>query len=80
MVQDTGEQRAGRATALLGRLGVTQGSAAAAGATVSPSLDSTSQECFATKLSFLGLSLSEPKWVSEKFKLMSGPVTRAGRH
>ena len=46
----------------------------AAEATVSPSLDSTGKECLATNLSFQGLSLAEPKWVSGKFKLMSGPV------
>ncbi len=65
---------AGSSTALPGRLGVTKGSAAAAGATVSPSLDSTGRECFATNLSFWGPSIAEPKWASWKFKLMSGPV------
>ena len=73
MVQDTSELLPGRATAKPGRLGVTQGSAAAAGATVSPSLVSTSKECFATKLSFQGPSLAEPKWVSGKFKLTPWP-------
>jgi hypothetical protein len=59
MVQDTGEQQPGRATVWPGRLGVTQpeGSAAAAGATVSPSLVSTSKECLATKLSFQGAKM-----------------------
>ncbi len=76
MVQDTRELWPGRATAKPGRLGVTQGSAAAAGATVSPSLDSTGKECFATNLSFQGPSLAEPTWASGKFKsIMSGPVT-----
>ena len=78
MVQDTSELLPGRATAKPGRLRVTQpeGSAAAAGVTVSPSLDSTGKECFATNLSFQGQSLAEPTWASGKFKsIMSGPVT-----
>ncbi len=79
MVQDTGKPRPGRATAfkLPGLLcqGVTQDSATAAGATVSPSLDSTGKECFTTNLSFQGLSLAEPTWASGKFKSKSEPVT-----
>ncbi len=62
----SGKLRTGQIADFLGYIanvpGVTQGSAAAAGATVSPSLDSTSKECFTTKLSFRGLSLAEPKW------------------
>jgi hypothetical protein len=68
MVQDTSELRQGSATAKPGRLGVTQGSAAAAGETVSPSLDSTGKESFTTNLSFQGPSLAEPTWASGKFK------------
>ncbi len=58
-------------------LGVTQGSTAAAGATVSPSLDPTGKKHLATNLSFQGPSqaLAEPTWASGIFKLiMSWPV------
>ena len=63
-----------------GRLGVTEGSAAAAGATVSPSLDSAGRECFATNLSlsFQGPSIAEQEWASGKFKLMPGAGCAAG--
>jgi hypothetical protein len=55
---------------------LSQGRAAAEGATVSPSLDSTGKKCFVTNLSFQGPSLAEPTWTSSKFKsIMSGPVT-----
>ncbi len=67
---------------------LSQGSTAAAGATVSPSLDSTGKVCFITNLSFQGPSLAEPTWASGKIqvnhvwtsdvRVMAGAGGRAG--
>ncbi len=53
---------------------------AAAGVTVSPSLDTTGKVSLATNLSFQCPSLAGPTRASGKFKsIMSGPVTSWGR-
>ncbi len=74
MVQDTCELQPGSAA---WRTLIHSGQRSRGWATVSPSLDSTTKECFSTNLSFQDPSLAEPTWVSGKFKstqTMSGPA------